>query len=124
MGAFGSAQLVSPLISVVLLLGGQLASWVGKQRLAVANLLLGSGALILAGSTGLWSLVGALLLIGAGNGLFELSTNGTALDWEQASERSALNVLQASYSAAAVVGTLGSGALLGRGWSSCNALRS
>ena len=30
MGAFGSAQLVSPLISVALLLGGQLAAWVGR----------------------------------------------------------------------------------------------
>jgi MFS family permease len=123
-GAFGSAQLVSPLISVaLLLLGGQLAAWAGKQRLAGASLLLlGGAALALAGSTSLWGFIAALVLLGAGNGLFELSMNGAALDWEQATGRGALNLLQASYSAAAVAGALGTGALLSVGWSASQVL--
>src|SRR6266545_564879 len=86
MGAFGSAQLVSPLVSVaLLLLGGQLSAWMGKKRLSIASLaLLGGAALALAASTDLWGLLGALILLGAGNGLFETAMNGAALDWERA----------------------------------------
>ncbi len=88
-GTFGSAQFVSPLISVaLLLLGGQLSAWAGKKRLAITSLLLLTfSALTLAGSTNLWGLIGALVLLGAGNGLFETAMNGATLDWEQATRR-------------------------------------
>jgi MFS family permease len=117
-GLFGSAQLVSPLVSVtLLLLGGQLAAWAGKKRLGVASLLLMGGAsLALAGSADLWAFAGALALLGAANGLFETAMNGAALDSQRASGRETLNVLHAGFSAGAVAGALGTGLLLGFGW--------
>ena len=123
-GAFGTAQLLSPLVSVVLLLlGGQLSAWAGKQRLAAASLLALAGAsLAVAGAADLWGLAGALALLGVGNGLFETAMNGAALDWERATGRGALNVLHAGFSAGAIGGALGTGALLALGWSPGQAL--
>lgn len=118
-GVFGSAQLVSPLVSVVLLLlGGRIAAAWGKQRMAVTSLfLLGLGSLALALTNQLWGLVGGLVILGLGNGFFETAMNGAAIDWEQAQGRSVLNRLHAGFSGGAVVGALGAGALLGAGWS-------
>jgi MFS family permease len=117
-GAFGSAQLVSPLVSVaLLLLGGQLSAWMGKKRLGIASLLLlGGSSLALAGITSLWGLVGALVLLGAGNGLFETAMNGATLDWEQVTRRNVLNFMHAGYSGGAIAGAFGAGGLLGLGW--------
>ncbi len=117
-GAFGSAQLMSPLVAVGLLLfGGQIAARLGKKRMGGASLfLLAAASLALAASRDVWGLVAALALLGAGNGLFETAMNGTALDWEQATGRSGLNVMHAGFSAGAVVGALGAGALLGASW--------
>lgn len=117
---FGNAQLVAPLISVALLLiGGQLSAWAGKKRLAIASLALFTAAgIALAAMTNLWGLVGALVLLGAGNGFFETAMNGAALDWEQATGRSVINLMHASYSGGAVVGALGAGALRAIGWRS------
>jgi fucose permease len=116
--AFGNAQLVAPLVSVALLLvGGQLSAWAGKKRLAIASLaLFAASAVALAAMTSLWGLVGALVLLGAGNGFFETAMNGAALDWEQAVGRSVLNLMHAGYSGGAVVGALGAGTLRGLGW--------
>ncbi len=116
---FGTAQLVSPLIAVVLLLaGGQLTAWAGKKRLAVVSLaLLGVSVLLLASAGNLWGLLGALLVAGAGAGLMELAMNGGTLDWEQATRRNVMNVMHAGFSGGAVVGALAAGLLLGRGWS-------
>ncbi|MCW5848964.1 MAG: MFS transporter [Anaerolineae bacterium] len=117
-GIFGTAQLVAPLVSIsLLLLGGRLAARVGTRRLAVASLIgLGLGSLALGWSASLAGLIGALVLVGIGNGLFEIGMNGAALDWEHAQRRHVLNGLHAGYSAGAVVGGVAAGALLGLGW--------
>lgn len=117
-GTFGTAQLTAPLISVVLLLlGGQLAARFGKKWLGIASLALFTvSGIALAATTNLWGLVGALILLGAGNGFFETAMNGATLDWEHAVGRSVLNLMHAGYSAGAVVGALGAGALRGIGW--------
>jgi len=116
---FGAVQLVSPLLAVLLLLsGGQLVVWAGKKRLALASLLgLAGSNLALAGADGLLGLAGALLLAGAGNALLEMSMNGAALDYEQATGRSVMNLMHAGFSGGAVLGALGAGLLLGVGWS-------
>ena len=116
---FGAVQLVSPLLSVVLLLaGGQLAGWAGKKRLALASLVVLAGSnLALAGAGGLLALAGALLLAGAGNALLEMSMNGATLDWEQATGRSVMNLMHAGFSGGAVLGAFAAGLLLGVGWS-------
>jgi MFS family permease len=119
-GAFGTAQLVLPLLAIVLLLrGGPLSARLGKQRLAVASLVLigaGNALLALASGSGLGALVLALAVIGAGFGLFEIAVNGAAMDWEVINGRSVLNALHAGYSAGACAGAVGAGVLLGLGW--------
>src|SRR5262249_53477902 len=94
---FGIVQLLSPLLSVGLLLaGGLLVAWVGKQLLSlIALTMLAISMLALGGAGELWGLVGALLLAGIGNGLFELGMNGAALDWEQATRRPVMNIMHA-----------------------------
>jgi len=116
---FGMVQLISPLLSVVLLLaGGQLAGWAGKKRLALLSMLVLAGSnLALAGAGGLLGLAGALLLAGAGNALLEMSMNGTTLDWEQATGRNVMNLMHAGFSGGAVLGAFAAGLLLGAGWS-------
>ena len=116
---FGAVQLVSPLLSVLLLLaGGQLAGWAGKKRLALVSLVVLAGSnLALAGAGGLLGLAGALLLAGAGNALLEMSMNGATLDWEQATGRSVMNLMHAGFSGGAVLGAFAAGLLLGAGWS-------
>jgi MFS family permease len=119
-GAFGTAQLVLPLLAILLLLrAGPLAARLGKRRLAVTSLvLLGAGnlGLSLASTSGLGALVLALAVTGVGFGLFEIAVNGAGMDWEELSGRSVLNSLHAGYSAGAVVGAVGAGLLLGLGW--------
>jgi MFS family permease len=119
-GAFGTAQLVLPLMAIILLLrAGALSARLGKQRLAIASLvLIGAGnlGLALASGSGLGALVLALAVTGAGFGLFEIAVNGAAMDWEALSGRSVLNSLHAGYSGGAVVGAVGAGVLLGLGW--------
>src|SRR4029078_1373114 len=65
---FGAVQLVSPLLSVVLLLaGGQLAGWAGKKRLALISLLVLAGSnLALAGAGGLLAFGRTLVAAGRG----------------------------------------------------------
>ncbi len=115
---FGAVQLVSPLLSVLLLLaGGPLANWAGKKRLALASLMVLAGSnLALAGAGGLLGLAGALLLAGAGNALLEMSMNGATLDWELATGRSVMNLMHAGFSGGAVIGAFAAGLLLGFGW--------
>ena len=117
-GVFGSAQLVSPLIAVgILLLGGQFCAWIGKKRLAVLGLLLLAGSvLVLASAGNVWGLVGALLVAGAGNGMLETAMNAATLDWEQATRRNVMNVMHAGFSGGAVVGAFSAGALLESSW--------
>ena len=123
-GVFGSAQLISPLISIVLLvLGGQLSSQFGKKRMGLASMaMLGAAALVLSARAGLPGLVLALALLGVANGLFETSMNGAALDWENATGRRVLNVLHATFSLGAVVGSVGAGWLLASGVSATRVL--
>ena len=115
---FGAAQLVSPLVSVFVLLGGgQLSAWAGKKRLAVVALLLLSGSVLtLAGAGSLIGLLGALLLSGAGAGILEIAMNGGTLDWEHATGRPVMNLMHAGWSGGAVAGAFIAGSLLQTGW--------
>ncbi len=117
-GAFGSVQLLSPLLSVGLLLsGGLLVHWAGKKSLSIAGLLLLAGTnLALAAAGGLSGLIGALLLAGIGNALLEMTANSATLDWEQATGRNVMNLMHAGFSGGAVLGAFAAGLLLEAGW--------
>ncbi|MCW5882692.1 MAG: MFS transporter [Anaerolineae bacterium] len=118
LGVFGTAQLVSPLVSVVVLLfGASLSAWGGKKRLGLMAIALEGGAVLaLAVAGGLAGLVVGLVIAGAANGLMEISVNGGTLDWERATGRHAMNYMHAGYSGGAVLGALGAGLLRGWGW--------
>lgn len=117
--AFGSAQLISPLVSVGLLLaGGYLSARAGKKRLALVSFFaLGCALVILASSGSLVGLLCALAVKGVANALLETAANGAMLDWEQATGRSGMNILHAGFSGGAVLGAIGAGLLLSLGWS-------
>lgn len=117
-GTLGAAQLASPLVSVVLLLGGgPLSGMIGKKRLALIGLvLLGTSVLAIGLAGGIWSLVAALALAGLGFGAVELAMNSAVLDWEAATGRVVMNAMHAGFSAGAVLGALSAGAMLEQGW--------
>ena len=117
-GTFGSAQLAAPLVAIaVLLAGGALCSRASKKALTLLSLaFLAGSALVLAGTRSVGMFVGGLVLGGAGSGLLEVALNGAALDWERARHRPVMNVLHAGFSAGAVLGALGAGALLQGAW--------
>ncbi len=118
LGVFGTAQLVSPLVAVVILLfGASLSAWGGKKRLGLMSIALeGAAVLALAAAGGLAGLVAGLVVAGVANGLMEISVNGGTLDWERATGRHAMNYMHAGYSGGAVLGALGAGLLRGWGW--------
>ncbi len=113
-GAFGSAQLLPPLVAVgLLLLGGPLTAMFGKKRLVLAGLvILGASSLALAAAGELWGFVGALALAGLGFGAVEMAMNSATLDWEQQTGRTVMNLMHAGFSGGAVVGALATGVLL------------
>lgn len=115
---FGTVQLASPLLAVVLLTSSaQLAHRFGKKALALVGLAcLAASNLALAGAAGLAGLVAALLLAGAGFALVEAAANGAALDWEHATGRPIMNLIHAAFSAGAVVGAFAAGLLLDQAW--------
>lgn len=113
-GTFGTVQLLSPLVAVVVLLwSGQLSLRMGKKALSLIGVaLLLASCLALAAVSNLAGLVGMLLVAGTGNGLFEAGMNGAALDWERARGRGMMNTMHACFSGGAVVGALATGKLL------------
>jgi MFS family permease len=116
--AFGGALLTSPLMAVLLLLfGGHLSAMIGKKRMGALSLfLMGTASLILGAAGTVWAFLTALLVQGAGYGLFETAMNGAALDWERATGRRVLNLVHGSFNGGTVVGALGAGAMLAAGW--------
>src|SRR5581483_9458933 len=117
-GLFGTIQLVSPLLSVLVLFNGaQLAYWAGKKPLALAGLVLLMGTnLALAIAGGLIGVVFGLLLLGVGSALLDMVANSATLDWEQATGQSVMNLMHAGFSGAAVLGAFMAGLLLNSGW--------
>ncbi len=117
-GTFGTAQLVSPLVAVVLLLqSGPLCHRVGKKRLALLAMpVLLSGIVVLALARDVWGFVLAIALAGAGFGLVEMVMNSATLDWEQATGRDVMNMMHAGFSGGAMVGAFSAGLMRGAGW--------
>lgn len=116
-GAFGSAQLLAPLVAMgFLLTAGPLTARMGKKTAALAGLgLLAASLAGLARAGGLGGLLAALALQGAGVGLLETALNGAVLDWEDATGRRVMNVMHAAFSGGAVGGAFGAGVVLEHG---------
>lgn len=123
-GAFGSVQLLPPLIAMgLLILGGPLTVTFGKKHLAIAGLIvLGLSSLGLAVASNLWGFAIALALSGLGFGAVEMAMNSATLDWEQQTQRPVMNLMHAGFSGGAVIGALATGGLLQTGWTYAHVL--
>ena len=116
-GPFGLALMSGGVAAIpVMYVGGRVVDR-GGLRGAIAG-----GALLIACAfaghvlaTGFWGLVGALLLYGAGGGLYDVGINAAAARYEAASRRRAMAWLHAGFSGGAVAGALGAGAALALG---------
>ncbi len=117
-GTFGTVQLISPLISVFLLLASsQISARFGKKLVSlVALAILFVSCLALAAVNTLPILIASLLLSGLGNGLMEAGMNGAVIDWERSRGRAVMNTMHACFSGGAVVGALLAGQLLQLGF--------
>ncbi|GIW01934.1 sugar MFS transporter [Roseiflexus sp.] len=117
-GAFGSVQLLPPLIAMgLLVLGGPLTVRFGKKRLAITGLIvLGLSSLGLAAASDFLSFSIALALSGLGFGAVEMAMNSATLDWEQQTQRPVMNLMHAGFSGGAVTGAFAAGGLLQTGW--------
>ena len=121
---YGTALLVTPLTGAGVLLGvGPLAHQMGKQRVALASLVLVAvGQLWLMAVDGLWGFVATRMVTGVGYGLLEGVMSSAAIDWEQATGRVTMNLMHAAFSGGAVIGALAAGALLDASWQYQHAL--
>jgi MFS family permease len=114
-GVFGTVQLASPAIAVVLLLlGGALSARFGNRVLAIVSMtFLVCSQIAMMRMVGAAGFVGALLLGGAGNGLLETAMNAETMEWEHSAGTAHMNFMHAGFSAGAVFGAMGGGAILG-----------
>ncbi|MEZ4522771.1 MAG: MFS transporter [Thermomicrobiales bacterium] len=118
-GPFGTAQLVSAMVSTVVVVAyARLSGWRGPRLVAAAGAAVIAGsmlAMVLADS--LLLLVLALALMGTGTGLTDGSMTQGSVDWEQATRRRRMNLFHAGFSIGAVFGAFGTGGLLASGLS-------
>jgi MFS family permease len=80
--------------------------------LVVSGSLMGLGIAALAFVGGYAALFGALIVLYAASGLYDVGINAAAVDLEKATERRFMALLHATFSAGAVVGALSAGAML------------
>jgi MFS family permease len=97
-------------LAVMATLGWTVDQMGRKVFLVAVTCILRVEVLGLAGS--FWSLVLVLVLFSPAGGFHDVGINAVAVDLERLSGRRFMSVLHASYSAGAVVGAIGSGAIL------------
>ena len=76
---------------------------------------MGLGIATLAFVGGYAALLGALVVLYAASGLYDVGINAAAVDLEKATERRFMALLHATFSAGGVAGALSAGALLSAG---------
>jgi MFS family permease len=118
-GLFGTAQLVSALVStVVVVTYARLAGWRGPRVIAASGTLVVVAAMLaLAAVDSLGLLVVALALMGLGTGLTDGAMTQGSVDWEQCTRQRRMSLLHAGFSVGAMLGALGAGGLLAFGLS-------
>ena len=118
-GPFGTAQLVSALVSTVIVLAyARLSGWKGPRLIAaVGAAFVAISMLVMTGAGSLAVLVLALALMGLGTGLSDGAMTQGSVDWEQATRRRRMSLFHAGFSIGAVAGSLGTGGMLAVGLS-------
>jgi MFS family permease len=95
---------------------GWAADRLGRKAFLVGVMcLFGVGIAGLALVGGFWALVAVVILVFSSGGLYDVGINAAAVDLEGLSGRRLMSFLHAAYSGGAVLGAVGSGALLSAG---------
>jgi MFS family permease len=111
-GAFAGMQWVGPLTDRF-----------GARRVVPASAALCSAALVLPGlATGVWTLGGALVVLGFGNGCLDVSMNAHAVQVERGYQRPIMSAFHALFSIGGVVASLVGALTLSWGWSAATTL--
>ena len=107
----GAASSIAAMASL-----GWAADRLGRKTFLVGVMcLFGVGIAGLALVGGFWALVAVVILVFSSGGLYDVGINAAAVDLEGLSERRLMSFLHAAYSGGAVLGAIGSGALLSAG---------
>ncbi|MYV54812.1 MFS transporter, partial [Streptomyces sp. SID3212] len=111
-GAFGGMQLAGPLTDRF-----------GARTVVPAGAALCAASLVLPGlAVDVWTLGGALLLLGVGNGCLDVSMNAHAVQVERGYGRPVMSAFHAWFSIGGVLAALIGAFTLGRGWSAAATL--
>lgn len=116
-GPFGTAQLVSALVSTVIVIAyARLSGWRGPRLIAAIGAACAAGSMVLLTTADtLALLVLALALMGLGTGFTDGAMTQGSVDWEQATKRRRMSLFHAGFSIGAVIGAFGAGGLLAAG---------
>jgi len=107
----GAASSIAAMTSL-----GWAADRLGRKAFLVGALcLFGIGIAGLALVAGFWALLAVVVLVFSAGGLYDVGINAAAVDLEGLSRRRLMSFLHAAYSGGAVIGAVGSGALLAAG---------
>jgi MFS family permease len=99
-------------------LAGPLTDHLGARKVVPASAALCSAALALPGlANGVWTLGGALLVLGFCNGCLDVSMNAHAVQVERGYQRPIMSAFHALYSIGGVIAALVGALTLGWGWS-------
>jgi len=107
----GAASSIAAMTSL-----GWAADRLGRKAFLVGALcLFGIGIAGLALVAGFWALLAVVVMVFSAGGLYDVGINAAAVDLEGLSRRRLMSFLHAAYSGGAVIGAVGSGALLAAG---------
>lgn len=115
---FGTLSLISPVVSIVILLfASPSVERIGKRPIISLGLvLLALAAYTLSIANSPLHFAGIYVLYGLGYGLVELAVNSVTLDWEREQQRAVMNYVHAAFCAGAVIAGLVVGQLVATGW--------
>ena len=116
-GPLGLALFVGAAASILAMAAvGWTADRLGRRVfLVISGTVMGTGIVALAFAGGYVALLGALIVLHAASGLYDVGINAAAVDLEKAAGRRFMSVLHAAFSAGGVVGALSAGVLLSAG---------
>lgn len=111
---FGTLSLISPCVSIVILLfASPTVERVGKRPVISLGLfVLAIAAYVLSIANMPWHFAAINVLYGLGYGLVELAVNSVTLDWERMQQTSVMNYVHAAFCAGAIVAGLAVGQLV------------
>lgn len=115
--SFGTLTLISPCVSIVILLfASPSIERIGKRPvISLGLLVLALAAYVLSIARSPWHFAGINVLYGLGYGLVELAVNSVTLDWEREQKTSVMNYVHAAFCAGAIVAGLAVGQLVAVG---------